>query len=279
MVTTSAELEELIESTISIPTIPSVFNEVTAIFESSESSARDAAQVIKKDPAISARVLRIVNSSFYGLKKPISDIELACSILGLQVLKNIVAQATVQRASSDSPGLDVDAEWLWDHSFKAAVACRAIAEQTKLGADLTKEDAYTCGLLHDIGELILLESQRARFAQALQLARSTTLSLPRAEDRVFGFNHTHVGSMLADRWKLAPAVQAAVRHHHSSGAEAASEQHVLMVKIADSYAHLASEHEAGCDEEVYSEAELERLGLSGDLHREILSLTAASSIS
>ena len=81
MVHTSIEVEELIDSTISIPTIPAVLTGLHAILESPTGSAKDAAKVIERDPATAARVLRLANSSFYGLNKPVSDINLACSIL------------------------------------------------------------------------------------------------------------------------------------------------------------------------------------------------------
>src|SRR5690606_6319850 len=125
MITTTAELEDLIDGTVSIPTIPTVLTEITAIVNSADGSAKDAALVIEKDPAIATRALRLVNSSFYGLKNPVSNINLACSILGLKVIKNLVVQATVlQTFSTDQTCSGFDADWLWDHSFKTAVACR-----------------------------------------------------------------------------------------------------------------------------------------------------------
>ena len=215
MITTSAELEDLIDSTVSIPTIPTVLTEITAIFESPDGSAKDAAQVIEKDPAIATRALRLVNSSFYGLKNPVSNINLACSILGLQVIKNLVVQATVLQTFGTEKRDGFDADWLWDHSFKTAIACRLLAEQTAIAENFSKEDAYTCGLIHDIGKLILLDSQNERFVEALQLSRDADIPLAKAEGEVFGFNHAHVGGLLANRWKLAPTVQAAVMYHHS----------------------------------------------------------------
>ena len=88
MSTTSAEVEELIDSTVSIPTIPTVLNEINAVLASPDGSAKDAAGVIERDPAIATRALRLVNSSCDGLRNPVSNINLGCSILGLQVISN-----------------------------------------------------------------------------------------------------------------------------------------------------------------------------------------------
>ena len=124
MITTSAELEDLVDGTVNIPTIPTVLTEITNIFHSPEGSAKEAAAVIEKDPAIATRVLRLVNSSFYGLRNPVSNINLACSILGLKVIKNLVVQATVLQTFGSTPEIrGFDAQWLWDHSFKAAITC------------------------------------------------------------------------------------------------------------------------------------------------------------
>jgi HD-like signal output (HDOD) protein len=238
MISTSAELEDLIDGTVSIPTIPTVLTEITAIFNSADGSARDAAAVIEKDPAIATRVLRLVNSPFYGLRSAVSNINLACSILGLKAIKNLVVQATVLQTFANSPDVaGFDANWLWDHSFKTAVACRMLAERSPAAAGMAKDDAYTCGLIHDVGKLILLESQTERFGEALRAAAKHRVPLAKAEGELFGFNHAHVGGLLANRWKLAENVQAAVMYHHSPATNAEDWARGFLVKAANTFAH------------------------------------------
>jgi len=241
MITTTSELEDLIDGTVSIPTIPTILTEITKIFESPNGSAKEAAAVIEKDPAIATRVLRLVNSPFYGLRNSISSIQLACSILGLKVIKNLVVQATVLNTFSGgkSDGT-IDVDWLWDHSFKTAVACRLLAEKSPVAVGLQKDDAYTCGLIHDIGKMILLDSQADRFGEAIRHARAHNLPLARAEGDVFGFNHAHVGGLLAGRWKLPHAVQAAVTYHHSPAPNPEDWARGFVVKAANTFAHAAA---------------------------------------
>ncbi len=240
MITTSAELEDLVDGTVNIPTIPTVLTEITNIFNSPDGSAKEAAGVIEKDPAIATRVLRLVNSSFYGLKNPVSNINLACSILGLKVIKNLVVQATVLQTFGSTPEIrGFDARWLWDHSFKTAVACRLLAEHSPVANGMPKEDAYTCGLIHDIGKLILIDSHGDRFTEALTLSATHAMPLAKAEGEVFGFNHAHVGGLLANRWKLAPVVQAAVMYHHSPATNAEDWARGFVVKAANTLAHQA----------------------------------------
>lgn len=246
MISTTAELEELIDGTVAIPTIPTVLTEITNIFNSPDGSAKQAGAVIEKDPAIATRVLRLVNSSFYGLKNPVSNINLACSILGLKVIKNLVVQATVIQTFGGTRDVgDFDAQWLWDHSFKTAVACRMIAERSPVGAGLAKDDAYTCGLIHDIGKLILIDSQAERFGEALRISRETRVPLAKSEGDVFGFNHAHVGGLLANRWKLAANVQAAVMYHHSPATNAEDWARGFLVKAANTFAHQAAADSTG----------------------------------
>jgi HD-like signal output (HDOD) protein len=246
MITTTAELEDLIDSTVSIPTIPTILTEINRVFNSPDGSAKEAASVIEKDPAIATRLLRLVNSSFYGLKNPVSSINLACSILGLKVIKNLVVQATVLQTFGSGPEIqDFDVDWLWDHSFKAAIACKLLADKSPAANGLHKDDAYTCGLIHDIGKMILLDSQTDRFAEALRLARAENIPLARAEGEVFGFNHAHVGGILANRWKLAEGVQSAVMYHHSPATNPEDWARGFLIKAANTLAHLAADGTSG----------------------------------
>lgn len=279
MISTTAELEELVDGTVSIPTIPTVLTEINAIFASPDGSAKDAAKVIEKDAAIATRVLRLVNSSFYALKNPVSNINLACSIVGLKVIKNVVVQATVLQTFGNVKSVEgFDAGWLWDHAFKTAVACRMLAERTGVASGLVKDDAYTCGLIHDIGKLILLDSQADRFGEALQLAKANKVALARAEGEVFGFNHAHVGGLLANRWKLAPAVQAAVMYHHSPATEAADWARGFLVKGANTFAHQAAATPGPYQGDVLTEDAMLALSLSPQQNAEILGAARMASM-
>jgi HD-like signal output (HDOD) protein len=274
MISTTAELEELIDGTVNIPTIPTMLTEITAIFNSPDGSAKDAAKVIEKDPAIATRVLRLVNSSFYGLKNPVSNINLACSILGLKVIKNVVVQATVIQTfggTASVPGFD--AAWLWDHSFKTAVACRLLAERSPVGQGLPKDDAYTCGLIHDIGKLILIDSQADRFTEALALSKRANVPLAKAEGEVLGFNHAHVGGLLANRWKLAPSVQAAVMYHHSPATSAEDWARGFLVKAANTFAHRAAATAGSYRGDLCDDDTMQALSLTAEQFAEILAQT------
>lgn len=280
MITTSAELEELVDGTVNIPTIPTILTEITRICNSPDGSAREAGALIEKDPAIATRVLRLVNSSFYGLKNPVSNINLACSILGLKVIKNLVVQATVLQTFGSTPEIQgFDATWLWDHSFKTAVACRMLVERSSVGAEMSKEDGYTCGLIHDVGKLILIDGQADRFSEALRLSQQRKMPLARAEGEVFGFTHAHVGGLLANRWKLPPLVQAAVMYHHSPATNAEDWARGFLVKAANTFAHQAAAGtDGGYTGDVCDADTLQALALSAADEAEIRDAVAQASM-
>jgi HD-like signal output (HDOD) protein len=279
MISTTAELEELVDNTVSIPTIPAVLNEINQVFHSPDGSAKDAAKVIERDPAIAAKVLRLVNSSFYGLKHPVSAIQLACSILGLKTIRNLVVQATVLETFANVPALEgFDAAWLWDHSFKTALAARMLAERSPTGHRLGKDDAYTCGLIHDVGKMVLLESQTGQFGEALQLSRSACIPLAKAEGEVFGFTHAHVGGLLAQRWKLAEAVQAAVMYHHSPATNPEDWARSFLIKAANTVAHQCAASDGGYRPDLTDADGLQALDLSDRQWDEVRTAVRAASV-
>jgi putative nucleotidyltransferase with HDIG domain len=203
-----------------------------------------------------------VNSSVYAPKNPVSSIGLACSILGLRVLKNLVVQATVMQQFKDVDALQgFDPKELWDHSFKTAVAARMIAARAR-HVGLDKEDAYTCGLIHDVGKMVLLDSRPQQFAEAVACARQQQLPLAKAEAQMFGFTHAHVGGLLAQRWKLAPDLQAAITYHHSPATEAAQWTKGFLIAAANTMAHRACQKPTAWPGELLTDDSLAVLGLN-----------------
>jgi HD-like signal output (HDOD) protein len=237
MFTVTAELEELIDSTVTIPTTPTTLMKINQVVASPDGSAKDCAEIIVKDPAIAIKLLRLVNSSIYALSSPVSAVPLACSIVGMRVLKNIVVQATVLETFGTAPKIKgFDADWLWDHSFKTAIAARMLATAWP-EAKLDKEEAYTSGLVHDVGKMVLAQSATKRFAEALYYSRSSKIPLARAEGEVLGFNHAHVAGLLAERWKLSPDLLVAVSYHHSAWTDANAWAKAFLIQAANTIAH------------------------------------------
>ena len=209
-------LENLLEGLVTIPTVPSTLVEINTILDDPEGSAQDAAQVVSKDPAVAVKVLRLVNSAYYALKNPVSDVSFAVSILGLKVLKNLVVQATVLEAFGDKGKAgNLSEEYLWEHSFKAAVAASMLSRKAKDKVKMIPEDAYTCGLIHDVGKIIMAENLGTKYTKALFMGGRKKLSASQAELEAFQFDHAAVGAYLAEKWGLSGRMAKALRFHHA----------------------------------------------------------------
>jgi HD-like signal output (HDOD) protein len=278
MLTISHELEDLVDGTVSIPTIPTLLIEINDVLLAEDGTTSDAAEIVARDPAIAAKVLRLVNSPFYGLRAPVTGISLACSMLGLQTIRNAVIQATVLDRFADGPELaGFTAPSLWDHSFKAATAARLLAAATAMDIGMSRDDAYTGGLMHDIGKMVLLQSAPDEFARALRESRRRNTPLARIEKELFGFDHAHVAGLLAHRWKLPVCLQVAITNHHSPGGSPREWAQGLLIQAANTIAHEMTAGGAGWIGERLDADVMAHLGVSRETMDEIRAEVAATS--
>ncbi len=243
---TATTLEELIGGTVTIPTVPTTLNEINRILEDPEGSAPEAAEVIVKDQAIATKVLRLANSPLYGLRNPISNIPHAVSILGLKTLRNLVVQATIlDQFRNNDPKGRFDAAWLWDHSVKTGQCARTLARRFPKEFGIDHEEAYTAGLLHDIGMILLLENTGDRFQEALERSSKECRPLHLVESEIFGYHHGQVGGFLAKSWKLGPRLESAINDHHSEPSDEEAWKNGRILKLANGIAHRVSGKDPG----------------------------------
>ncbi len=240
--TDAEQLEELIAGTVTIPTIPQTLFEINHIVNDPDGSAAEAAEVVAQDPAIASKVLRLANSSIYALRVPVSDIQHAVCILGLKILKNLVVQATIleQFRGKQSVSTGLNAAWLWDHSIKAATAARLIVKESPVDFGMELEEAYTGGLLHDIGKILLLTENEHGFAEAVRRSLTRQQPLFLAEKEVFGFSHADVGAVLTARWNMSERLCTAIQRHHEASEDPEEWRVATLLHIANALAHHAA---------------------------------------
>jgi putative nucleotidyltransferase with HDIG domain len=168
------------------------------------------------DPALTALVLRMCNSAFYGGSSPVLDLRDAVARLGFTTISRIVAAASAGRALGRSQrGYGLDEGELWQHSITTAVAAQVIARAHHLDESL----AFTAGLLHDLGKIVLSASLEQRYDDLITDVEEHQQALAEAEQHLLGVNHAQVGGRLLDRWKFpAPLVSAVWFHHQPEGA-------------------------------------------------------------
>jgi HD-like signal output (HDOD) protein/ActR/RegA family two-component response regulator len=201
-----------------LPSIPTQFSRIVSELNAPKPSMERLADIIRKDPAMSVKVLQVVNShSIAGHE--ISDIELAVQHIGLESLKSFVLMAelfSTQENFAEDFGFNLDDQW--NHGIEVAEYANAIAADCTEDANILGR-CYTSGLLHDLGILFFASKLPKRFAESLQHAQSSRKTLMQAEKDLFGATHAEIGGFLLDLWGLAmPIVNAITYHYFPSGA-------------------------------------------------------------
>ena len=217
--TTSPGADSLLDAAAAkvneISTLPQIALEVIRVASDPLSGALELKEVIEGDAALSARVLRCVNSSAYALRVKITNLQQAIAYLGVKQVRNLAMTATISRLfSSENTIGPYRRRGLWQHVVSVGIAARMLAMRLEC-ADF--EDVFLAGLLHDVG--IILQDQHLNDGfREVVLALREKSSLSAAERRQWGFDHTEFGEAVGRRWRFPDAVLAAIRHHHRSAA-------------------------------------------------------------
>ncbi len=175
------------------------------------SNAEDLADELARDQAITAKVLRLVNSAYYGFFRQISSVKEAVAILGYNEIRRIVLTASVYNSFRRFRGKVIERKIFWEHSLACAAAAEILNRES--GAELPA--AYFAGLLHDIGKLVLDEFFSKAFEAALIVSLEKQIPLHRAEREVLETDHAEVGFWLAERWNLPSVLFNSIRFHHA----------------------------------------------------------------
>jgi HD-like signal output (HDOD) protein/CheY-like chemotaxis protein len=207
-------LQKLVGQIGSLPSVPVVYQEVIACLQNPNASLPDVGKVVSKDLGMTATLLKLVSSAFFGLSKPVSTVERAVSFIGLDTLITLVlAQGIFKEAPSiNLAGFSI--ERLWQHSLETAGAARLIATQE--GLDKTAvDDAFLAGMLHDIGKLVLAQTMPQSYGEVIQNTGTGYAST--AEQELLLTTHADVGAYLLGLWGLTDAVVEAVAFHEHPG--------------------------------------------------------------
>ena len=176
------------------------------------SSVSDVSKSLSRDEGLVLRVLKLANSAAYGMTRNISNISEAIALLGYKSVSNIILAAQVYSAMDKGlSGYALDRGELWRHSLMVAYAARYIAKKTN---NVSSEDAYVGGLLHDIGKIILNDYVRFGYGIIVKMVEEEHIPFIDAELKVLGFDHAMVGAILTEKWDLPESYQTVVAYHH-----------------------------------------------------------------
>ena len=214
-----------------IPTLPLIYQELFRMMQDPEVSAPAIAEVITLDPALTAKILHLVNSAFYGYKKQIKTISRAVVVLGFQAVRNAALAISVFDFFKDAPNSDErEMTKFWEHSIAVATICKVLAHRA--GINQT-EEAFTVGLLHDTGKLVEKFYFPQDFADLCRATQEQHLSWIDCERMLFQVNHATIGKAVFRMWDFPPSVVDAVHLHHSSVKTSKYPQVTSLVHVAD----------------------------------------------
>lgn len=218
-VKTAAEFHELTTKLQDMPTLPVIAMKVNDLIADPNATSGDIATILKQDQVLTAKILRLVNSSYYAVPGGVSDVQKALAFLGFNTVAQLVLSLSVFSMFSKFGDESLTMKDFWLHALAVAVCSEEIAKRWKLAKP---EEAFTCGLLHDIGKLVIYEVDRERLTFILKKAREGKKSFLEVEREHDLLNHAYIGEMMATRWGLPQVVRQAIRYHHTDVSKMAS---------------------------------------------------------
>ncbi|PCJ51830.1 MAG: hypothetical protein COA79_25285 [Planctomycetota bacterium] len=206
-------LNDITSSISKVPALPQIVVKLMEMLQDPETSASNIENLIQKEPGLAAQVLKLVNSAFYAMASPIGDVKRAVTILGFREINNIVVANSVGKAFKGMKmANNFDMMTFWRHSLVNACVTRFMAEQSKKNVE---GDAFTLGLLHDIGKLLMSVYAPEETVKIIALAEEEEISFIEAESKIIDTNHAEVGAWLAEKWKMPTSICDSIRNHHN----------------------------------------------------------------
>jgi HD-like signal output (HDOD) protein len=203
--------EELVKACTKLYTLPEVYLEVQKVIDDPESTMADLSHAVSIDPAMTATVLKLVNSAFYAMPRKVETISRAVSILGMQAVHDLTLAVSVAKTFSGIHQQVMSMKIFWANSFFSGLVARELARKCFL---VDSERMFVEGLLRDIGHLILYDQLPEKSEQALRQSAETGVPVHLVEQDLLGFDYTEVGQMLVEIWQLPKNLGVAIRYQH-----------------------------------------------------------------
>ena len=234
-----AKISRLLDHVSEIPPLPSVTARILEVAENPASSAQDLTEIISRDPSLTTQLLRAANSAFYGFPQQIGTVYLAVVILGFNMVRTIALGTGVLklfRAKNAAASL-LNPAMFWEHSLKCGIACKLLATTYKY---YVAGEAFTAGLLHDLGKIVLAHYSTPQFEKVADYRREKGCPALEAEQAVLGFTQADVGGYLLERWSLPLSIVEAVAFHHAPGMSKNARDLASITHVANHLSHLHS---------------------------------------
>jgi HD-like signal output (HDOD) protein len=226
-----ADLKRFIAKVEDLPTLPRTVLRITELINDPRASAKDLARIITDDQVLTARLLKLVNSSFYGFPQRIATVTDAILLIGFDAIRSLLLTTSVfDLFPSRTVRSRRDQEMLWDHSLGCAIGAKVIGGAVR---HEKTEELFVAGLLHDIGKIVEMTLLPEDFAQIASRVSERRVLISSAEMEVLGCTHADIGRLLAERWNLPVKLVSTIAWHHTPAAAGAFAAESSVVHLAD----------------------------------------------
>lgn len=205
-----SRLSQFVNRIGDLPSVPAIAATVIALVEDPNASADDLRAVIERDPALAARILKVANSSLFGFSRRIETLRHAIALLGFRTVKNLVLGASMKEVFKR---FGLTERLLWEHATRAGAVAARLTDHASI--DVDREEAFTLGLLHDLGKIALNNAAPEEYSRVVARVYNEGVTFVVAERDLFGFDHAELGALVAEKWKLPPRLETAIRLHHT----------------------------------------------------------------
>lgn len=203
--------DKILKSIKSLPPFPATIQRVTGLLNNPDTSLSELVNVIKLDQSITANILKMVNSAYFGLRHEVDNVNDAVMYLGRKNIMRAVLPAGLARYFKKTRGYEIEAVELWEHSVGVALMCQILSKRLKQSED---QRLFTAAILHDIGKVVLGEFVHESFQKIQNLVTNQNYSFLEAEEEVLGVNHADLGGEIAFLWKFPVEIRETIAYHH-----------------------------------------------------------------
>lgn len=234
------QMVKKIESINDLPTLPTIAMEVNQLLQDENSPIEKLVDLLEHDQSMALKILRLVNSSFYGFKSQINNLQHAVTLMGYSTVQNAVVTVAVidcLKTKTVLKGFDISS--FWSHSIGVAVMTRRLAARTKLAVP---EEAFTAGLVHDIGKVVLADHFPEIFISLVEAATADGITFHGAEKNSETYPHNLIGGSLSRRWMLPEPLDKAIRYHHGGTGKQIEDALTALVNISDTIVNMMNKN-------------------------------------
>ncbi|MFZ9887792.1 MAG: HDOD domain-containing protein [Myxococcota bacterium] len=265
---------------VQLASLPDVYHQIVEVMQNPRSSASDVAAMVSKDTTLSSRLLKLVNSAYFGLPARVDSIARAITLIGTNELSTLALGVSVISTFRSVPAGLISMKGFWRHSIACGIFARLLAASR---GGLPDETYFVGGLLHDVGRMVLLQLIPEAYGEVIRRARTERKSLYDSERELLGYDHSEVGTLLCREWRLSSTLETMVGQHHAP-VVGGHKPECSILHVADLLAkvHLLGENDGGCvmlpgiDDGAWRSLQMEPatvVGLFGHAHDQIDAVT------